>query len=118
MSKASAADALARMTRAASTPSPATRTPTPSADHAADVGTLPAAPGVEPRRPAGRVTRTTLDLDATRYSALRRFSAAHACKGAEVLRALLDELERDPALARTVADRLADDRSTLTLGGR
>ena len=65
--------------------------------------------------PATRSTRTTLDLDRERYVALRAYAARHGAKGAEVLRALLDQLQRDPQLAQAIAHRLAHDRETLTL---
>jgi hypothetical protein len=86
--------------RPAAAARPAEVTAPPAADEAATA-------------PPGRIIRITLDLGPGRYQALRLYSATHYSKGAEVLRALLDELDRDPQLAATVARRITDDRAGL-----
>ena len=109
--RASAAEALARMQRAAASASPAVRT---AEDGPAAVETTADEPSTSTRGTTStQRLRTTLDLDADRHTALRIYAAQHRARGAEVMRALLDELHTDPRLAETIADRLANHRDEL-----
>lgn len=109
--RGSAADALARMQRAATTGSPITRTP--DATLAADLSSSSAPAGAVSTSPRTRPTRTTVDLDPARHRALRLYAADHGVRNAEVIRALIDALTTDPALKQAIADRLANDRDSL-----
>lgn len=128
--RGTAADALARMQRVAGAASPVSRqpmladeptTPGDAAEATREVrgSASSSAPDASPVLPVPtggtpeKTIRTTLDLDPDRYQVLRQYSATHRCKGAEVLRALLDELGRDPALDSKIAHRLRNERASL-----
>lgn len=50
--------------------------------------------------------RITVDLDPERHRRLKQYTLDVGAKGAEVVRALLDELEDDPELSERVLGRL------------
>jgi hypothetical protein len=58
---------------------------------------------VRPRR--SRVV--TVDLDEDRHRRLREYALEYHTAAAQVVRALLDQLDADPVLAGTVAERLS-----------
>lgn len=89
---AKASETLARMRSAATAPAPRARQ--------------------EPAREQARPVRITVDLDATRHRALRAYCLDQRVPASAVVRALLDLLDADPALATVVAERMAADRES------
>ena len=69
----------------------------------------PALPSAQPPRrpPKEPTTRYTLDLDRAHHLFLKQFALEAELRGAaEVMRALLDELQEDPALADRIRARV------------
>jgi hypothetical protein len=58
------------------------------------------------RPPKPEKTRFTLDLDRDRHHFLKQHAVSLEADASQVLRALLDELREDPALAARVRDRI------------
>ncbi len=53
--------------------------------------------------------RITVDLDADRHRRLKVYALEADAKGTEVIRALLDEMDANPALSARIRDRLAGE---------
>ena len=64
-------------------------------------GAAPAGPPARPEKPV----RFTLDLDQAQHTFLKTWAAHRGVGGAQVLRALLQELEDDPDLAIRIRAR-------------
>lgn len=96
MSKPSKVDALKR----------GVGTAAPKAD-GHDVSPLQPAQAPPRRPPKEPTTRFTLDLDRDHHQFLKQFALEAEVRGAaEVMRALLDELREDPALADRIRARV------------